>query len=236
MPTAIFLEVMERLETLGTAQNRKVYARHGVKEPSFGLSYGNLNKLKKQYKKFPELAPELWASGNHDARILACMLADATTLPAATLDVWVQDLDSYVIADAFSSLVKHSPYASEKMLSWIASDEEFIGQVGWSLASFKASDARLSDDFFMPYLKTIKQSIHSQKNRVRYSMVMFLINVGLRSEFLEKEVALIAEHIGTVEVDHGQTGCKTPEVMPYIEKTKAHYAKKASEKLVKSKS
>jgi hypothetical protein len=25
-----------------------------------------------------------------------------------------------------------------------------------------------------------------------------------------------------VEVDHGETGCKTPEIEDYIEKTKAH--------------
>ena len=36
-----------------------------------------------------------------------------------------------------------------------------------------------------------------------------------------------ARRIGTVEVDHGETGCKTPDAEPYIKKTLAHRKKKA---------
>ena len=31
-----------------------------------------------------------------------------------------------------------------------------------------------------------------------------------------------AKRIGTVEVDHGETGCQTPDAGPYIRKTVAH--------------
>ena len=35
-----------------------------------------------------------------------------------------------------------------------------------------------------------------------------------------------ADRIGKVEVDHGGTGCKTPDAASYIAKTPAHYAAK----------
>ena len=38
-------ETMQTLEEMGTAQNRKVYARHGIGEPMFGVSFGNLKEL-----------------------------------------------------------------------------------------------------------------------------------------------------------------------------------------------
>lgn len=44
----IYDKVMKELKRMGTAQNRKVYARHGVGENMFGVSYANLNALKKK--------------------------------------------------------------------------------------------------------------------------------------------------------------------------------------------
>ena len=73
-------QVMQRLKRDGTAQNRKVYSRHGVQEPMFGVSYANLDKLRKQIKVDHELALKLWASGNHDAKVLATMIADPNRL------------------------------------------------------------------------------------------------------------------------------------------------------------
>ena len=49
-------ETMQALEAAGTAQNRKVYVRHGVAPPAFGVSYGELGKLKKRIKTDAALA------------------------------------------------------------------------------------------------------------------------------------------------------------------------------------
>ncbi len=60
-------EIMARLEALGTEQNRKVYRRHGAQEPLFGVSFGNLDKLRKELKTNDSLAEQLWSTGNTDA-------------------------------------------------------------------------------------------------------------------------------------------------------------------------
>ncbi len=39
-------QVLAELESMGTAQNRKVYARHGVGREMYGVSYANQGKLK----------------------------------------------------------------------------------------------------------------------------------------------------------------------------------------------
>ena len=44
-------EAMQQLQEMGTAQNRKVYARHGVSENMFGVSFANQNKLAKAIKR-----------------------------------------------------------------------------------------------------------------------------------------------------------------------------------------
>ena len=59
-----FDQAMKELEAAGTAQNRKVYARHGAGENMFGVSFSNQEKLRKQIKTDHALAEQLWATGN----------------------------------------------------------------------------------------------------------------------------------------------------------------------------
>jgi len=224
-------DVMKELKRIGTAQNRKVYGRHGVSGKMFGVSYANLNKLKKQIKVDHVLAEKLWESGNHDARVLATMIADPDVVKSATLDAWVKDLDSYVITDAFSSMASRTPYVRKKMEKWTKSKKEWPGRTGWLLlAALSQTDADLPDEFFIAHLRTIESDIHMSKNRVRDAMNTAVINIGLRSSGLEKEAFAAAKRIGKVDVDHGETSCKTPDAIDYIKKTKEYRRKKAAKR------
>ncbi|MGH9842621.1 MAG: DNA alkylation repair protein [Blastocatellia bacterium] len=89
-----FKGLMKELEAAGTAQNRKVYARHGAPaDKMFGVSYANLYALRKRIKVDQALADRLWASGNHDARVLMtisnriCRSSRPTSTTARTASV-----------------------------------------------------------------------------------------------------------------------------------------------------
>ena len=230
-------EVMQQLESLGTEQNRKVFRRHGVRIPLFGVSFADLDKLTKQlrreYKKdlngLHNLAVQLWHSGNCEARLLASRLADPARLDSDTLDAWAGELDNYGLADAFSGLVGQSPLAQQKMNAWIHADDEWIGTAGWNLVGHLAlHDASLPDDFFTPYLEIIEREIHTRKNRVRYAMNGALIAIGTRSQALYPPALSAAGQIGVVDVDHGETNCKTPFAPDYMRKTWEYKEKKAA--------
>ncbi|HLA44457.1 MAG TPA: DNA alkylation repair protein, partial [Aggregatilineales bacterium] len=166
-----------------------------------------------------ELARQLWDTGNHDARILATMIADPAQADTAMLEAWVNDLGNYVISDAISGFVSRTALAKEKMEEWTTSDDEWTGQVGWSLLVHLAmKDSTLTDDYFVPFLKIIESDIHDCKNRVRHSMNSALIAIGMRNDALKKKAKAVAEAIGEVYVDHGETNCKTPDALEYIEK------------------
>jgi hypothetical protein len=68
----------------------------------------------------------------------------------------------------------------------------------------------------------VESKIHTSKNWVKYAMNNALINIGVRNSVLEKKAIAAAKRIGVVEVDHGETGCKTPDAAAYIKKTAAH--------------
>jgi len=216
-------EVLRELERLGTAQNRKVYARHGVGPNMFGVSYAHQKRLAKRIGTDQKLAEALWKTGNHDARVLATYIADAQSMPARLLDAWARDLDCYVLADALSGVACKAPSACKTMRKWIRSADEWIGRAGWQMvARLAMQESELSDAELSALLKVIERDIHARKNFTRHAMNMALISIGLRNAALRKEALRAGRVIGKVEVDHGQTGCKTPDAAGYIQKALAH--------------
>ncbi len=215
--------VLTELERMGTAQNRKIYRRHGVKGDLFGVSYANLKTLRKRIRSDHALAQALWASGNHDARVLATMIADPRQADAALIDAWAADLDNYVITDAFSGFVGRTALARDRMHTWIDTDHEWIASCGWNLlAGLALRDTTADDAFFLPFLDRIERDVHTARNRVRYAMNNALIAIGIRNDALEQTATEAARRIGTVTVDHGETGCKTPDAVAYIRRVRAH--------------
>lgn len=216
--SALCDETLARLEELGAPQNRKVYPRHGVKGPLFGVSYANLRKLAKRLAPDHRLAVELWSSGNHDARVLAAMLDDPSRTTERTLRERLADVDNYVLADALASLVGRTSFRDELAADWTTDPEdEWTGTVGWSLVAAQALDVdRQSDEYFTERLSYIERNIAVAANRVRHSMNGALIAIGCRSQEMRKAAEETAGRIGKVEVDHGRTSCKTPDAIPYL--------------------
>ncbi len=214
---------LRELKRRGTAQNRKVYRRHGVGENMYGVSLADLRLLAKQIKTNQDLALQLWATGNHDAQVLATLITDPTQFDAQTLDVWAKDLNDYVIADQFAGLVARTSYRQKKAEKWHKARSEWIGRAGWNLIGQLAlHEPTLPDSYFEPYLIEIETGIHQQKNRVREAMNNALIAIGVRNAALQEKALSVAQTIGPVEIDHGETNCKTPNAAEYILRTVAH--------------
>jgi len=222
-----FDQVMAELEARGTAQNRKIYRRHGAGDELFGVSFADLRKLAGKIKRDQQLAEALWASGNADARCLATMIADPTAFGSRQLDAWARDLDYYVVADLFSALVAKTRFARRKAERWTASRREYVAQAGWNLVAHLAMGDEPDDGFFRRQLERIEAGIDGAKNRVKHAMNGALIAIGGSRAALEGEAIAAARRIGKVEVDHGETGCKTPAAIPYIRKMAARRELKA---------
>jgi 3-methyladenine DNA glycosylase AlkD len=220
-------QTLKKLAALGTAQNRKVYARHGVTGAMFGVSYASLGKLARELQGQHELALELWASANHDARILATMIADPARLGARELGRWVRSLDNYVVTDAFAKLAARSPAGRKEALRWLADRGEWVSTAGWSTLCWSLQAGSTPEEAELRgHLRTIEKRIHAAKNRTRHAMNSALIGIGVGSPALRAEALAAAERIGPVEVDHGATGCKTPDAAQCIRKVLDHRGKK----------
>ncbi len=215
-------EVMHELEAAGSAQFRKIYAKHGVVDEMFGVSTPTLKALTRKIKQDHPLAQELWATGNYDARALATMIADPQNVTWEQAEQWVRDVKDYGTASYVAEMLSKTPFAREIAEQWSKSDEEYRGRVGWHvLARLVAKDTALPDTYFESYLATIEREIHEQKNRKREAMNGAVIAIGSRGGELQEKALLTAKNVGKVYIDHGDTGCKTPDASEYILKTVA---------------
>ncbi|MCW5942006.1 MAG: DNA alkylation repair protein [Fimbriimonadaceae bacterium] len=218
-----FSEAMMRLEAAGSEQTRKTYRRHGASEPLFGVSCAALKVLKKAIGRDHALARSLWATKNYDARILATMVADPRALSDEELHDWVVAIDCYGVGDAVAALAAETGRIRELAERYRSDEREFVGAFGWQMVSRLAAEAGAADDgYFLDRLGEVESRIHSAPNRVRYSMNSAIIGIGIRNERLRKAALATAGRVGMVEVDHGETSCKTPDAAAYIEKTVAY--------------
>lgn len=225
-------EVMKRLEQAGNEQTLKTWRRHGVKGPAFGVRFADLYALQKQIGVDHALARALWATGNHDARTLATLVADPAVMTVEELDAWQAACDgNYGLNGMVADVAGRSPVARELAERWHVHAGEYRSAAGWHvLGILAAPGAGVDDAYLRPYLAKIRKGIHSAPNRTRYSMNNALIAIGGHHPELRDEALEIARVIGKVEVDHGDTSCKTPDAAEYIQKMMARQSKKAAKK------
>ena len=220
-------EAMSALEAAGSEQTRKTYARHGVEIPMFGVSFAALKTLTKRIKVDHELALALWKTGNFDARNLAVKVVDPTRLTKADLDRWSKDPTARMCSSYVAYVAAEGPHAHACVGPWLSAKLENQRTIGWKLVGALAMlDETLDDAWFMPHLAAIERDIGTAPNREREAMNQTVIAIGCRTPTLRKAATAAATRIGTVDIDHGDTACKTPDAVASISKAWGYAAAK----------
>ncbi len=226
-PRMSLAETMSALEKAGSAQTRKTYARHGAAEPMFGVSFATLKTLLKRIGVDQELALALWETGNFDARNLAVKVADPARMSPSDLDRWAGTQTARMCGGYVAHLAAEGTHGRSRSDAWRAARSETTRCAGWSLVGAMAMrDEHMPDAWFTQRLAEIEQSIQASSNAQRDAMLHALIAIGCRSAAFRKAVTAAAKRIGKVEIDQGDTACKTPEAAPTLEKTWAYATSK----------
>jgi hypothetical protein len=215
-------EVLKILESMGDANTKKTFLRHGAKEPLFGVRVGDLKKILSKTKKNHELSLELYKTGNSDAMYLAGLMADEKRISKKDLEEWVSKANwSYLNEYAVPWVAAETKYGFDLGTKWIKSKNELIVSAGWNTLSNYAAvndDANLDIDAYSNLLDVVLKNIHTAPSRVRYTMNNFVIAVGSYIAPLNKKAIEVAKKNGQVYVDMNGTACKVPIAEDYIKK------------------
>jgi hypothetical protein len=104
-----------------------------------GLSVSELRRIARGLGRDHELAAALWASGVHEARILASLVDEPARVSQAQMDAWVADLDSWDVCDGVcGNLFDRTPLALAKAVEWSAREPEFEKRAGFALMAWAA--------------------------------------------------------------------------------------------------
>lgn len=215
-------EIMTELEVKGSDNIKKIFLKHGVKEPFFGVKIEYLKVIEKKIKKDHTLALQLYATGNADAMYLAGLIADDSKMTREDLQTWAQmavstNINSYTLPWVAAG----SQLGFEMALQWIDAKEEHIAVAGWAtlggIAAIKP-DSELDLLVYKKLLNRVGTEIHSARNFEKQAMNNFVIAVGTYIATLSEEAKAVAKDIGIVRADMNGTACKVPLASDYIQK------------------
>lgn len=193
-----FPEIMALLRAQGRPEAVAGMTRFGLPaHNALGVSMPALRRLARAIGKNHALAAELWASGVHEARILASLVDDPQCVSAAQLDHWVRDFDAWDVCDQCClNLFDRTPWAYAKALEWSAREEEFVKRAGFALMAVLAvHDKKAGDEAFLPFLACIQREADDGRNFVKKAVNWALRQIGKRNRTLHAAAIATAETI-----------------------------------------
>ena len=190
--------VLAKLKSLANPKNVAGMARFGINpENTLGISVPVLRKMAKELGRDHALAQELWASGVHEARMLASLIDDPRLVTEEQMERWVADFDSWDVCDGCcGDLFDKTEFAHRKAVQWAGRDEEFVKRAGFALMAWLAvHDKRAPDEAFLEFLPVIKRESADGRNFVKKAVNWALRQIGKRNASLNAMAVRTAQEI-----------------------------------------
>ncbi|MFC1872467.1 DNA alkylation repair protein [Chloroflexota bacterium] len=190
-----FTKIMHQLKSIANPVNRAGMARFGINPANtLGISVKTLREIARGIGQDQGLAWELWASGVHEARILASIIEEPGKVAPEQADAWVAELDSWDVCDQCClNLFGKTHFAYEKAVFWAGQKVEFTRRAGFALMAVLAfHDKHASDSDFEPFFTLIAAGAEDERNFVKKAVNWALRQLGKRNPNLWRRAVGLA--------------------------------------------
>ena len=188
-------EVLGLLRAQADPGNVAGVARYGISSSgTLGVSIPFLRNIEKTTRAARRarpgdahaLAADLWASGIHEARILASMLDVPTLVTREQADAWAADLDSWDVCDGLcNNLLDKTRIAYELATEWATAAPEFVKRAGFVLMCMRAlHDRAAGDETFLGFLALVEREADDERPFVKKAINWALRQIGKRNGYL----------------------------------------------------
>ena len=195
-------EILAALRAQANPKNVAGMARYGISaNGTLGVPVAEIRRLAKQAGRSHELAAELWASGIHEARILATIVDDPALVTRRQMDRWARDFDSWDVCDqACQNLFRYTPLAWTMTAEWSGARGEFVRRAAFALMAGLAVKARQApDEDFEALLPLIAGAATDERNLVKKAVNWALRAISKRNPRLRSSAIAAAEDIHAID-------------------------------------
>jgi 3-methyladenine DNA glycosylase AlkD len=189
--------VLTELRSHANAANVAGMVHCGIASTNtLGISIPTLRAIAKRTGRDHDLALALWATGIHEARILAGMVDEPAKVTRRQMDAWANDFDSWDVVDGVCDLFEKTPFAHEKAMRWSSRKREYVKRAAFTLiAYFAVHDKTAPDEQILQYLPIIRREAGDERNFVKKAVNWALRSIGKRNRACNAAAIETAEQI-----------------------------------------
>jgi 3-methyladenine DNA glycosylase AlkD len=173
-------------------------ARFGIRlKVLLGVSVPELRRIARPLRGDHRLAQQLWGTGIHDARMLACMIDDPSRVTSSQMDRWSAQFGNWAICDcACQDVFVRTRHAWAKVNAWSGARDEYVRRAAFSLlAELAVHDPDSADGVFRGRFHLIEEASDDPRPYVRKAVNWALRQIGKRNPRLRRSAVAVARRI-----------------------------------------
>jgi len=206
-PPATVGRVMADLAALEDPRIRAVNERHG---DDHGVNLTKLRAVAKPLGIQPDLADQLWDTGDTAARLVAILISRPKAYTAAELDAMLREARVPKVHDwLVSYVVKKSPHVEVLRTAWFADPDPVVASAGWALTSDRV--AKSPEGLDLPeLLDRIEAQMKDAPDRLQWAMNECLANIGIHHPEYRARAIGIGERLEVLKDYPTPPNCTSP--------------------------
>lgn len=209
-------EILSRLEALGSESVRGRNRKRGAGDAQYGVKLGDVRKLAKEVGRDHDLALDLWATGNVEARLLALLILTPKRLTSLELDAMVRDPGFVQVADWLDAyVVRKHPDKEALRQAWLADDDPWAARAGWSLTAERIGTASEGLDL-TALLDRIETQLADAAPEPQWTMNNALAGIGIHHPEHRDRAVAIGNTLGIYRDYPVSKGCTSPFAPEWI--------------------
>jgi 3-methyladenine DNA glycosylase AlkD len=199
--------VMAELAELEDPRIREVNVRHG---DDHGVNLTRLRELAKRLKIQPDLARELWATGDSAARLLALLICRPKAFERDELDTMLRQARAPKVHDwLVSYVVRKNPHAEELRVAWLADPDPVVASAGWALTTERV--AKTPDGLDLAgLLDVVEAEMKEAPDRLQWAMNHCLAQIGIEHAEHRARAIDIGERLEVLKDYPTPPNCTSP--------------------------
>jgi len=213
MPESTVAELTAELAALDDPKIRAVNERHG---DDHGVNLTKLRAIAKRLKTQPDLADELWQTGDTAARLLSILISRPRAFTSEQLDRMLREARAPKVQDwLVNYVVKKNLNTEELRQVWFDDPDPVVASAGWALTTDRVAKSPEGLDL-SGLLDQIESEMKDAPDRKQWAMNECLARIGITHPEYRARAIDIGERLEVLKDYPTPPNCTSPYAPTWI--------------------